>query len=170
MTNSPGALARTEHRCSRRRRLHHRGAVRLRWRRDAQERGRAISCRAGGLLPLRHGAGLALRSDPEEAGAEARQNRRQRIASAVIDKSDDGKLFWRKVNDIAFQNLDAWVPDIFGSAAEYQPSTGAWRISSEALGRDLEEDLSISPRTASRTGASGTLAMPSEASAAPSTS
>ena len=61
------------------------------------------------------------------------------------EKSDDGKQFWRKVNDIAFQNLGAWVPEIFGSAAEYQPNTGAWRISSKALGRELEEDLSISP-------------------------
>ena len=61
------------------------------------------------------------------------------------EKSDDGKQFWRKVNDIAFQNLGAWVPEIFGSAAEYQPNTGAWRISSKALGRELEEDLSIHP-------------------------
>jgi hypothetical protein len=65
--------------------------------------------------------------------------------SASSEKSDDGKLFWRKVNDIAFQNLGAWVPQIFGSAAEYQPNTGAWRISSKALGRELDEDLSISP-------------------------
>ena len=61
------------------------------------------------------------------------------------EKSDDDKQFWRKVNDIAFQNLGAWVPEIFGSAAEYQPNTGAWRISSKALGRELEEDLSIHP-------------------------
>ena len=37
------------------------------------------------------------------------------------------------------------MPEIFGSAAVYQPNTGAWRISSKALGRELEEDLSISP-------------------------
>ena len=37
------------------------------------------------------------------------------------------------------------MPEIFGSAAEYQPNTGAWRISSKALGRELEEDLSIHP-------------------------
>ena len=62
------------------------------------------------------------------------------------NSNNDRKQFWRKVNDIAFQNLGAWVPDIFGSAAVYQPNTGAYRISSEALGRDLEEDLSISPQ------------------------
>ena len=46
---------------------------------------------------------------------------------------------------MAFGNLGAWVPDLFGSAAEYQTNTGAWRISSQALGRDNDEDLSIHP-------------------------
>ena len=41
-------------------------------------------------------------------------------------KPDDGKQFWRKVNDMAFENLDAWVPDVFGSAAEL--STGDRRL------------------------------------------
>ena len=56
--------------------------------------------------------------------------------------------FWRIVNDMAFGQLEAWVPDVFGGAAVYQPGTGAWRISSQALGRDLEEDLSIHPNGA----------------------
>jgi Protein of unknown function (DUF3987) len=55
--------------------------------------------------------------------------------------------FWRKVNDMAFANLGAWVPALFPSA-KYQPGTGAYRISSEDLGRNLEEDLSISPNGA----------------------
>ena len=37
------------------------------------------------------------------------------------------------------------MPDVFGALAKYQPGTGAWRISSEALGRNLEEDLSLHP-------------------------
>ena len=37
------------------------------------------------------------------------------------------------------------MPEIFGSAARFEPGTGAYRISSRDLGRDLEEDLSISP-------------------------
>ena len=37
------------------------------------------------------------------------------------------------------------MPEIFRSAAEYQPNTGAYRISSKTLGRELEEDLSIHP-------------------------
>ena len=57
----------------------------------------------------------------------------------------DSKSFWRNVNDLALQNLDAWVPVVFGPLASYQPGTGAWRVSSEALGRNLEEDLSLHP-------------------------
>lgn len=53
--------------------------------------------------------------------------------------------FFRAVNDLALANLSAWVPTIFGSAARYQSSTGAYRVSSKALGRDLEEDLSLAP-------------------------
>lgn len=52
---------------------------------------------------------------------------------------------FRAVNDAALANLDAWVPDIFGSAARFQAGTGAYRIPSRALGRNLQEDLSIAP-------------------------
>ena len=99
------------------------------------------------FLPLRHGAGLALRSGPERSRSRkpAPNPAQADLPPRSSTEADDGKLFWRKVNDIAFQNLGAWVPDIFGGAAEYQPNTGAWRISSQALGRDLEEDLSIHP-------------------------
>ena len=53
--------------------------------------------------------------------------------------------FWRAVNSMALDHRDAWVVDLFGADAVYQPGTGAWRISSAALGRNLEEDLSIAP-------------------------
>jgi hypothetical protein len=55
-----------------------------------------------------------------------------------------GTAFFRAVNDAAIHNLDAWVPQIFGPAAEYWPGTRAWRVSSQSLGRGLEEDLSLS--------------------------
>lgn len=48
------------------------------------------------------------------------------------------------LNSAALQNLSAWVPALFGPAAEFK--SGGYRISSKALGRDLEEDLSISPK------------------------
>lgn len=53
--------------------------------------------------------------------------------------------FFRNVNTAALGALGAWVPDLFGSAAKHQASTGAYRISSRSLGRDLQEDLSIAP-------------------------
>jgi hypothetical protein len=56
-----------------------------------------------------------------------------------------GDPFFRAVNDLALRNLSAWVPTIFGSTARYQSSTGAYRVSSKALGRNLEEDLSLAP-------------------------
>ena len=52
--------------------------------------------------------------------------------------------FFRKVNDAALARLDAWVPSLFPRARP-QPGTGAWRISSRDLGRNLQEDLSIAP-------------------------
>ena len=49
-----------------------------------------------------------------------------------------------RVNAAAMRDLDAWVPKVFGDDAEKQ-SHGGYRVSSEALSRDLEEDLSIHP-------------------------
>jgi AAA domain-containing protein len=52
---------------------------------------------------------------------------------------------WSILNTLALKHLDKWVPALFGDTAIHQPGTGAYRVSSEALGRDLEEDLSIHP-------------------------
>lgn len=51
-------------------------------------------------------------------------------------KSDANRL-----NDAAFAQLDKWVPKLFPKAVK--KSNGSWRISSADLGRDLEEDISI---------------------------
>lgn len=50
---------------------------------------------------------------------------------------------WSRLNSAALKNLSAWVPNLFGSNAVLR--AGIYRVSSKALGRDLEEDLSISP-------------------------
>lgn len=66
-------------------------------------------------------------------------------AVAVVAKPPaSGDNFFRAVNDLAMQNLDVWVPAAF-ETARYENGTGAWRISSADLDRDLEEDLSIAP-------------------------
>jgi hypothetical protein len=49
------------------------------------------------------------------------------------------------VNDVALQHLDSWVPEVFPEAVP-QGSTGGYRVSSASLGRDLEEDLGITPQ------------------------
>ena len=49
----------------------------------------------------------------------------------------------QKINKLALANLAAWVPVLFPDAKE---KDGAWRVSSEALGRDLQEDLSITTK------------------------
>lgn len=67
------------------------------------------------------------------------------FAPGPLPESDGGSPFFRAVNTAALGALDAWVPAVFGSAARFHPGTGAFRISSRALGRDLEEDLSIAP-------------------------
>ena len=60
---------------------------------------------------------------------------------------DDGEAnFWRKVNDLALENIGDWAVELFGDDAVFQKGTGAWRISSKALGRKLDEDLSIHPK------------------------
>jgi len=74
----------------------------------------------------------------DEPGTEPPQD-----ATASAEKGK-GSEFWSNVKSAALANLGSWVPEIFANA-RFQPGTGAWRISSIDLGRDLEEDLSIHP-------------------------
>jgi hypothetical protein len=52
--------------------------------------------------------------------------------------------FFAKVNAAALADIRAWAPLLFPRARR-EPGTGAWRISSKALNRNLEEDISIHP-------------------------
>ncbi|WP_041299977.1 YfjI family protein [Hyphomicrobium sp. MC1] len=54
-----------------------------------------------------------------------------------------GGDFFANVNGFALQRLDAWVPALHPTARKQ--ATGAWRVTSQALGRNLEEDLSYHP-------------------------
>jgi hypothetical protein len=86
---------------------------------------------------------LALLLERYEAFRAEREAAADLAPSSAVQVIGTG--FFRAVNEMALQRCGDWVPDIFGSAAKYQPATGAWRVSSRFLGRDLEEDLSISP-------------------------
>jgi hypothetical protein len=55
-----------------------------------------------------------------------------------------GDTFFDRVNTGALADIEAWVEDVFPTAV-HQETTGAYRITSAALGRNLEEDLSIHP-------------------------
>jgi hypothetical protein len=54
-----------------------------------------------------------------------------------------GGDFFKNVNAAALARLDDWVPVLLPTARKH--ATGAWRVTSEDLGRDLEEDLSFHP-------------------------
>ena len=56
-----------------------------------------------------------------------------------------GDEFFRNVNSAALRNISAWIISIFGTAAVFQPGTQGYRVSSQSFGRNLEEDLSITP-------------------------
>lgn len=49
-----------------------------------------------------------------------------------------------QLNTAALQNLQAWVPELFGDKAK-PSSKGGYRVPSKELGRELEEDVSITP-------------------------
>lgn len=49
-----------------------------------------------------------------------------------------------RVNAVALALLDVWVPSLFPQARK-EGGTGAWRVRSRDLGRDLQEDLSLHP-------------------------
>lgn len=70
---------------------------------------------------------------------------RPRTTHVTTPSSGGGQSeFFRKVNDAGLARLDAWAPELF-PRARHQPGTGAYRVTSRDLGRDLQEDLSLAP-------------------------
>jgi RecA-family ATPase len=86
-----------------------------------------------------HGAAAFAAITADEVTSEMiRQDERRTNGGEV-------QSLWMKLNSAALANLNKWVPELFGSNAIFQPGTGAYRVSSNVLGRSLEEDLSIAP-------------------------
>jgi AAA domain len=96
--------------------------------------------RAGPNLEFKHGKLVRKRRAPDAPASKPGGIREQ--VAGVNDRGQNP--FWKNVNQAAMDNLGAWAPVLF-PAAVYQTGTGAWRVSSKNLGRDLEEDLSIHP-------------------------
>lgn len=65
-----------------------------------------------------------------------------RMAAVRGDASVPDGSFFAKVNAKALGNLQAWVPAVFPAAVPYH---AGFRVSSKALGRALEEDISLVP-------------------------
>ena len=94
------------------------------------------------------------RADAEKPSERARAKKPSTRADAKREEDDDAQAFSRsaysrtfggRINDRAFANLKAWVPELFPTA-RYQEGTKGYRIPSKDLGHpELEEDLSITP-------------------------
>ena len=79
-----------------------------------------------------------LRATVDEAKGKRKQPAaaRAQAAPAAVPIGDD----FQRVNDAAIRSLDAWVPGLFPGARR---SAKGYRVASADLGRELEEDLSI---------------------------
>lgn len=90
----------------------------------------------------------AAKQAEKQAQAAAQPTLSQRATAARPDGASSRKSggdYFRNVNNRALGNLTSWVPALFGAAATYQAGTNGYRISSRTLGRNLQEDLSITP-------------------------
>lgn len=87
--------------------------------------------------------------DDAKAAAQAakRPVRTPARAAAPAPPGGQGGDDFQRVKEAAMQNLGAWVPRLFGGKEQPKnfASGAGYRVTSKALGRDLQEDLSISP-------------------------
>lgn len=94
---------------------------------------------------LLRGAGGRTEKEREKAAKADPPRQEERTTGGARPKAGAaGSEFFKAVNRRALDRIGAWLPNIF-PRAEQQPGTGAWRVSSADLGRDLEEDLSVHP-------------------------
>jgi hypothetical protein len=77
-----------------------------------------------------------------EKGAVVGPDGEDEAAASARGNPDDPLAY---INGEALKRLDDWMPELLPEARR-QAGTGGYRVSSEALGRDLEEDLSITPQ------------------------
>lgn len=115
------------------------------------------------VLPLGDEPLMIMRGMVEQALAKARAEREaeREAANALKHAAADGQASkpqardisqagpgqdFKRVNDRAMGQLSAWVPVLFPGAKAHSTEHGpGYRVSSKALGRDLQEDLAITP-------------------------
>jgi hypothetical protein len=100
--------------------------------------------RAGSKLAFKNGKVIEVAPDAPSPNPDSISERAQQATVIPFRDSLAKDPFWENVNRAAMDNQSAWVQALF-PAAKFQTGTGAWRVSSQDLGRDLEEDLSIHP-------------------------
>lgn len=114
---------------------------------EVYSKGRFVTV-TGNAIP---GAPDAIREAPQTLKAlqrrvEARRAEQQELAKAAVRTpvavSSSGESFFAKVNKLSLNHLPVWVPWLLPFA---KASGDGYRVSSYDLGRDLEEDLSITP-------------------------
>jgi hypothetical protein len=77
---------------------------------------------------------------PTKTGAAATLNR---LTGLKKHPGPSGSDFFADLNTTALQRLDFWVPSLHPTAKKQ--ADGSWRVTSKALGRNLEEDLVFHP-------------------------
>lgn len=112
------------------------------------------------VLPLK-GYALAYLQQLVQAGKDADRAERERAAAAArpaahagpaetpapYQRADHGRNDFRVVNDQALQALDRWVPQALPGARPWgEGGNRGYRVTSKALGRDLQEDLQLTPK------------------------
>jgi hypothetical protein len=91
--------------------------------------------RQAGAVPRVKEPAKHTKPDQEPPGSRA-----NRLSQGKVE----GESYFHAVNRVALTNIEAWVRHLFPTASR-QDGTGAWRVTSKDLGRDLQEDLSIHP-------------------------
>jgi putative DNA primase/helicase len=82
------------------------------------------------------------RKEPKAENLPTGKNpKNRRLGSA--GRPAGGDDFFQRVNALALERLAEWVPKMYPKARQYP--NGAWRVTSDEMGRDFEEDLSLHP-------------------------
>jgi putative DNA primase/helicase len=89
---------------------------------------------------IRKAGGVTERERKKTAIAVAPQPKAKRN----LPRDPSGANFFKSVNQAALGDIGRWFPSIHPSAKR-EAGTGAWRVKSKDLGRNLEEDISIHP-------------------------
>lgn len=105
----------------------------------------ALLARVAEHQPKDEPAAPAPDAEPAKPARDLKFVRRERTAERRKPPAAKGD-FWKNLRDATMNDV-TWFRDLF-PAAKFQPGTGGWRVQSKYLGRNNEEDISITPGAA----------------------